>query len=164
MNGMVWIRLLVGAIWLNGALEKLLNPNFPEQFAGALGSGAFINAAPPPVASFMRDTVLPNAELFAQLTRLGELALGMALILGLLTNLAALGSVLYSTLILFTQGGVGFGTGVGPPGFFTIDSVLALISLVVLLSSAAKALSLDSALAQRSPRLAGLLLGPRART
>jgi thiosulfate dehydrogenase (quinone) large subunit len=164
MNGMVWIRLLAGAIWLNGALEKLLNPEFPEQFAAALQAGAFINVAPPPVASFMRDAVLPNAELFAQLTRLGELALGIALILGLLTNLAALGSVLYSTLILFTQGGVGFGTGVGPPGFFTIDSVLALISLIVLLSSAAKAFSLDAALARRNPRLAGLLLGPRART
>ena len=56
-----------------------------------------------------------------------------------------------------------FGTGVGGSGFFTLDLALALISLVILLSSAVKALSLDSALIQRSPRLARLLLGPRAR-
>ena len=114
MNAAVWIRLLLGAIWLNGALEKLLNPNFPKQFAAALQTGAFINVAPTPVASFMRGTVLPNAQLFAQLTRTAELALGVALLLGLLTNLAALVSVLYTLLILFTQGGVSLGTGVGP--------------------------------------------------
>jgi thiosulfate dehydrogenase [quinone] large subunit len=164
MNGMVWIRLLAGAIWLNGAIEKLLNPDFPNQFAAALRIGAFINMAPLPVASFMSNTVLPNAELFAQLVRLGELALGVGLVLGLLTNLAALGSVLYSLLILFTQGGVNLGNGLGSPEFFTIDLVLALISLVVLLSPAAKALSLDSALAHRSPRFATLLTNRRAGT
>jgi thiosulfate dehydrogenase (quinone) large subunit len=161
VSAAVCIRLLVGAIWLDGAIEKLLNPNFPSQFAAALRVGAFINVAPPPVASFMRGTVLPNAELFAQLTRLGELALGVALVLGLLTNLAALGSFLYSLLILFTQGGVGLGTGLGSPEFFTIDLVLALISLIVLLSPAAKALSLDAVLARRNPRLTTLLLGRR---
>ncbi|MCA1729286.1 MAG: DoxX family membrane protein [Actinobacteria bacterium] len=142
-----WIRLLVGAIWLNGALEKLLNPDFPKQFAAALQTGAFINAAPLPVASFMRTTVLPSAELFAQLTRVAELALGVALVLGLLTNLAAMGSFLYSLLILFTQGGVSFGMGLGPPEFFSIDLVVALTSLVVLLSPAAKIFSLDAVLA-----------------
>ena len=159
MSAAVWIRLLAGAIWLNGGLEKLLNPGFPKQFAVALQTGAFINVAPTPVASFMRTTVLPNAELFAQLTRVAELALGLALLLGLLTNLAALISVLYSLLILFTQGGVNFGTGLGPPEFFTIDLVLALISLIILLSPTAKAFSLDAALIRRYPRLTTLLVG-----
>jgi thiosulfate dehydrogenase (quinone) large subunit len=164
LSAAVWIRLLVGAIWLNGALEKLLNPNFPKQFAAALQTGAFINVAPQPVASFMRTTVLPSAELFAQLTRVVELALGMTLLLGLLTNLTALVSILYSLLILFTQGGVSFGTGVGPPGFFTIDLVVALLSLIVLLSPAAKAFSLDAVLARHNPRLTTLLVGQRDST
>jgi thiosulfate dehydrogenase (quinone) large subunit len=161
VNAVVWIRFLAGAIWLNGALEKLLNPGFPKQFAAALQMGGFINGAPSPVASFMRGTVLPNAELFAQLTRIAELALGSALILGLLTNMAALGSVLYSLLILFTQGGVSFGTGLGSPEFFTIDLVLATISLIILLSPAAKAFSLDAALARRYPRISMPLVGRR---
>ena len=157
-NAAVWIRLLAGAIWLNGALEKLLNPDFPKQFATALQMGAFINMAPAPVASFMRTTVLPNAELFGQLTRVAELALGLALLLGLFTNLAALGSFLYSLLILSTQGGVSLGTGLGSPQFFTIDLVVALISLIILLSPAAKAFSLDGVLLRRYPNLASLLL------
>jgi thiosulfate dehydrogenase (quinone) large subunit len=161
-NAAVWIRLLAGAIWLNGALEKLLNPDFPKQFATALQMGAFINMAPAPVASFMRTTVLPNAELFGQLTRVAELALGLALLLGLFTNLAALGSFLYSLLILSTQGGVSLGTGLGSPQFFTIDLVVALISLIILLSPAAKAFSLDAVLLRRYPNLAlQLLLGRR---
>jgi thiosulfate dehydrogenase [quinone] large subunit len=163
INAAVWIRLLAGAIWLNGALEKLLNPDFPKQFAAALQMGGFINVAPPPVASFMRGTVLPHAELFAQLTRIAELALGSALVLGLLTNLAALGSILYSLLILFTQGGVSFGTGLGSPEFFTIDLVLAIISLIILFSPATKAFSLDAALARRYPRISTLLVGRRVR-
>jgi thiosulfate dehydrogenase [quinone] large subunit len=163
VNAAVGIRLLAGAIWLNGALEKLLNPDFPKQFAAALQMGGFINVAPSPVASFMRGTVLPDAELFAQLTRTAELALGSALILGLLTNLAALGSILYSLLILFTQGGVSFGTGLGSPEFFTIDLVLAIISLIILLSPAAKEFSLDAALARRYPRISTLLVGRRVR-
>jgi hypothetical protein len=36
MKGMAWVRILVGAVWLNGALEKLLNPHFPRQFAQSL--------------------------------------------------------------------------------------------------------------------------------
>ena len=86
MNGMAWVRILIGAVWLNGAIEKLLNPDFPQQFAASLNAGGFVSQAPPWFQSFMQSTVVPNAELFAQVQRFGELALGLALILGLLTN------------------------------------------------------------------------------
>src|SRR5215216_598604 len=118
---MVWVRVLIGAVWLNGSLEKLLNPSFPQ---------------------FMR---------------MGELMLGIALILGLLTNLAALGSVGLSAAILLSQGGVGLGTGLGAPEFLTINVLVALLSVVILLSPAAKSLSIDSRLAERSPTLSPLL-------
>jgi thiosulfate dehydrogenase [quinone] large subunit len=75
VNGMVWVRVLVGAVWLNGAVEKLLNPQFPQQFATSLEAGGFISVAPPFFQDFMRGGVVPNAELFAQLMRAGELAL-----------------------------------------------------------------------------------------
>jgi hypothetical protein len=29
-RGMAWVRILVGAVWLNGALEKFLNPQFAQ--------------------------------------------------------------------------------------------------------------------------------------
>jgi thiosulfate dehydrogenase (quinone) large subunit len=158
---MVWVRVLVGAVWLNGGLEKLLNPSFPQQFATSLQAGGFVSQAPLFFRTFMQGTVVPNAELFAQLMRAGELALGMALILGFLTNFAAVGSVGLSLVIMLSQGGVRLGTGLGAPEFLTINVLVALISLVVLVSPAAKALSVDAVLARRSQGLSTLLLNRR---
>ncbi len=164
MSGMAWVRILVGAVWLNGALEKLLNPNFPRQFAASLDAGAYISQAPPWFQNFMLGTVVPNADLMAQLMRFGELALGLTLVLGFLTNPAAISSILLSLMIFVSQGGPQLGMGIGPPEFIDINLFVALISLVILLSPAAKALSLDSALAYRSPRLALLLTNRRTRS
>jgi len=163
MNGMAWVRILIGAVWLNGAIEKLLNPDFPQQFAASLNAGGFVSQASPWFQSFMQSTVVPNAELFAQVQRFGELALGLALILGLLTNPAALGSTVLSLMILLSQGGVRLGTGIGSPEILTINLLVALISLLILLSPAAKALSLDGPLARGRPRLAPLLTNRRTR-
>lgn len=163
MNGMVWVRILVGAVWLNGAIEKLLNPDFPQQFATNLQAGGFVAQAPPFFREFMQDYVVPNAEMFAQIVRVSELALGIALILGLLTNPAALGSIVLSISIMLSQGGVRLGSGLASPEFLTINLLLALLSLVILLSPAAKAFSVDSGLAKRSPGLSPLLLNRRQR-
>lgn len=164
VNGMAWVRILVGAVWLNGALEKLLNPQFPRQFAASLQAGGFVSQAPPFFRSFMQGTVVPNAEVFAQLARLGELAMGIALVLGLLTNLAVLGSIGMSAVLLLSQGGVRFGTGLGPPEFLTINVLIALLSAVILFSPTAKALSVDSGLAKRRPSLSPLLTNRRKRS
>lgn len=163
MRAMAWVRILTGAVWLNGGLEKLLNPDFPQQFKTSLEAGGFVSQAPPFFRGFMQSTVVPNAELFAQVTRLVELSLGIALILGLLTNLAALGSIAMSVNILLSQGGVRFGTGLGAPELLTINVVVALLSAIILLSPAAKALSLDAALARRRPGLSPLLVNRRQR-
>ncbi|HZF57467.1 MAG TPA: TQO small subunit DoxD [Rubrobacter sp.] len=161
---MVWVRVLIGAVWLNGGIEKLLNPDFPRQFADSLAAGGFVSQAPPFFQGFMRGTVVPNAELFAQLMRAGELTLGIALILGLLTNLAAVGSAVLSVMILLSQGGVGLGTGLGTPEFLTMNVLIALLSVVVLFSAAAKVFSVDSRLARRSPGLSTLLTNRRQRS
>jgi thiosulfate dehydrogenase (quinone) large subunit len=87
--------------------------------------------------------------------------LGIALIVGLLTNLAAIGSVGLSAVILLSQGGVGVGTGLGAPEFLTINVLVALLSVVILFSPAAKVLSLDSRLAERSPGLSHILINRR---
>jgi len=161
VNGMVWVRVLIGAVWLNGAVEKLLNPSFPGQFAASLEAGGFVSQAPPFFQDFMWGYVVSNAELFAQLMRAGELTLGIALIVGLLTNLAAIGSVGLSAVILLSQGGVGLGTGLGAPEFLTVNVVVALISVIILLSPGAKIFSLDSRLAERRPWLSPLLINRR---
>lgn len=157
MNGMTWVRILIGAIWLNGAIEKFLNPNFPQQLSQSLQAGGFVAQAPPFFQTLMQNNVVPNAGTIAQLARLGELFLGLALILGLLTNLAAIGSMAMSIALLLSQGGVSLGTGLGAPQFLTINLFVALLSVVVLLSAAAKYLSVDSTISRRSPGLSPIL-------
>ncbi|MEJ7818870.1 MAG: TQO small subunit DoxD [Rubrobacteraceae bacterium] len=163
MNGMTWVRIVAGAVWLNGGIEKLLNPEFPAQFADSLAAGGFVSQAPPFFRGFMEGTVVPNAELFAQVVRVSELALGIALILGLLTNFAAVGSIVLSAMVLLSQGGVRLGTGLGAPEFVTINVLVALLSLLIILSPAAKAFSLDSRLVKRSPGLSPILANRRSR-
>jgi thiosulfate dehydrogenase (quinone) large subunit len=164
MSGMAWVRILIGAVWLNGAIEKLLSPSFPRQLATSLDAGGYVQQAPPWFQDFMRGTVVPNAEFVAQLVRFGELVLGLALVLlGLLTNPAAVGSILFSLMILVSEGGPRLGTGLGPPEFLDINLLVTSISLVILLSPAAEALSLDTALVHRSPRLAPFLTNRRTR-
>jgi len=163
MNGITWVRIVAGAVWLNGGIEKLLNPEFPTQFADSLAAGGFVSQAPPFFRDFMEGTVVPNAELFAQVVRVSELALGIALILGLLTNLAAVGSIVLSAMVLLSQGGVRLGTGLGAPEFITINVLVALLSLLIILSPAAKAFSLDSRLVKRSPALSPILANRRSR-
>jgi len=164
MNVMTWVRIVTGAVWLNGGTEKILNADFPTQFADSLAAGGFVAQAPPFFQDFMKNTVIPNAELFAQVVRVSELALGLALILGLLTNLAALGSIALSVMVLLSQGGVSLGTGLGAPEFITINVLVAVLSLVILLSPAAKAYALDSGLARRRPSLSPILTNHRKRS
>jgi len=121
---MAWVRILVGAVWLNGALEKLLSPSFPKQFALSLEAGGFVTAAPSWVQGLMRGLVVPNAEVVAQLSR--------------------------------------FGTGLGAPEFLNVNLLLALLSLVILLSPGAKDLALDASLARARPNLAPLLMNRRS--
>jgi thiosulfate dehydrogenase [quinone] large subunit len=110
----------------------------------------------------MRGYVVPNAEFVAQLARFGELTLGLALLLGLLTNPAAIGSIFMSLAIMLSQGQPRFGMGLGPPEFLNVNLLLALLSLVILLSPGAKDLSLDASLARARPKLAPLLTNRRS--
>jgi thiosulfate dehydrogenase [quinone] large subunit len=93
------VRLYAGYEWLTAGLEKLGNPAWTGAHAGtALGgfaAGALhkVGGAHPDVAGwyadFLRNVVLPNAVAWSWAVTLGELAVGVALILGLLTGIAA---------------------------------------------------------------------------
>ena len=135
---------------------------FPNSSPPASRPGGFVSQAPPFFQSFMQSFVIPNSGIIAQVVRIGELSLGIALILGLLTNLTAIGSIVLSLAIMLSQGGVSLGTGLGAPQFLNINLLVALLSTIILFSAAAKALSVD-ALPSRSavPGLAPLLTNTR---
>lgn len=158
---MAWVRLLLGALWLNGGLEKLCNPGFPKLFDAVVQTGGYIDPGPPLFEAFMRKFVVPNAELVAVLAGLGETAIGIGLLLGFFTNLAATASIIMGLVLLTSVGGLSIGTGLGASGLLPFHLTLVLTALIVLLSPGAKAASVDGMLANRSPRLTPLLLSTR---
>src|SRR5579875_3070330 len=108
------VRLYVGYEWLTAGLEKLTGYNFafgagfgqrsgsPWVFSGHDGvaiqgfvKGALaLSSGPHPAvqgwyAAFLQHIVLPNAGLFAYLVTFGEVLVGLGLIFGALTGIAA---------------------------------------------------------------------------
>lgn len=93
------VRLYVGYEWLMAGWEKVINPAWTGDKAGAAVAG-FLNGAltktsglHPDVtgwyADFIRQFALPNAEVFSYLVAYGEFLIGVALIIGLFTGIAA---------------------------------------------------------------------------
>jgi thiosulfate dehydrogenase [quinone] large subunit len=99
----VWliIRVYLGYLWLVAGWEKLMDPSgvWVGSNAGAAVAGFAKGAMQqttgehPQVsgwyASFLKNIVVPNASAFSYLVTFGEILVGVALILGLFTGIAA---------------------------------------------------------------------------
>jgi len=93
------VRVYVGWEWLGAGREKLGNPAWTGPKAGTGLAGFLAGAlkqttgAHPNVqgwyAAFLRDFVLQHTVVFSYLVAFGETAVGLALILGALTGIAA---------------------------------------------------------------------------
>ena len=111
----LWLlaRLYVGYEWLRSGWDKLAHPagGWVGDQGGAAITG-FINdalqqtaGAHPDVtgwyAAFLREAVLPNAKIVASLVTVGEILVGIGLLLGLFTGLAAfVGGALHANFLL----------------------------------------------------------------
>ncbi|MDE2041239.1 MAG: DoxX family protein [Patescibacteria group bacterium] len=93
------VRLYVGYEWITAGYAKITNDAWVGSQAGSALSqfldGALIKAAGshPDVqgwyASFLRDVVLAHASLWSHVVAYGELLVGVALIIGIFTGIAA---------------------------------------------------------------------------
>jgi thiosulfate dehydrogenase [quinone] large subunit len=111
-SGLIWlvIRLYVGFSWLKAGWGKVRSEAWTGEQAGAAVQG-FINGALAKsqeggdvtgwYASFLENTVLPNAKLFGFVVAYGELLVGLGLIFGLLTGIAAFFGALMNVSFLF---------------------------------------------------------------
>ncbi len=101
MSAPFWliVRLYLGYEWLMAGWEKFVNPAWFGSDAGGAVQG-FVQGAlgktvglHPDVqmwyASFLQSAVLPHASAWSHAITLGELAVGLGLIVGLLTGVAA---------------------------------------------------------------------------
>jgi thiosulfate dehydrogenase [quinone] large subunit len=113
----IWlaVRLWLGYSWMNAGYQKIWGS---EKAAFWFGSGAGVkgfatagvagSAAGKGGASygwwagFLHNFVIPNASWIAKLVALGELMIGIALILGLFTALAALAGLVLNLTYMFS--------------------------------------------------------------
>lgn len=108
----IWliIRLYLGYVWLKAGLGKFGSEAWTGSEAGAAIRG-FVNGALAKAeagadvsgwyAAFLEHVVLPNAAIFSYLVVFGEIAVGLGLILGLLTGITAFFGALMNVSFLF---------------------------------------------------------------
>ncbi|WEK54952.1 MAG: DoxX family membrane protein [Candidatus Cohnella colombiensis] len=111
-SGLIWlvIRLYLGYQWLNAGWHKVTSEKWVGSEAGA-GLSGFLNGAIAKAnegkdvtdwyASFLQDFVLPNAKVFSYFVAFGEVCVGLGLILGLLTGVAAFFGAFMNAAFLF---------------------------------------------------------------
>jgi thiosulfate dehydrogenase (quinone) large subunit len=95
----IWlvVRLYVASVFIPAGWEKITSGKW--LFADGAPIQGLVNGAiqgegtPGWYVWFLENVVQPNASLFATLVALGELAVGLGLLVGLLTGIAAFGGV-----------------------------------------------------------------------
>jgi thiosulfate dehydrogenase [quinone] large subunit len=99
-SGWIWlvVRLYLGWTWLNAGWHKVTSDSWVGANAGKSIEG-FVKGALAKAeegkdvtgwyASFLENAVLPNAKVFSYMVAFGEVLVGLGLILGLLTGIAA---------------------------------------------------------------------------
>ncbi len=113
----IWlaVRLVLGYWWLNAGYQKIWGSEKAGFWfgggagvkgfatAGVLGSATGKSGASYGWwAAFLHNFVIPNASWIAKLIALGELAIGIGLVIGLFTGLAALAGLLLTVIYMFT--------------------------------------------------------------
>lgn len=93
------VRVYLGYLWLSSGIEKLIGGGWVGQGAGgavggfAQGALQQVGGEHPQVtqwyARFLEGVVIPNATLFSYVVVFGEILVGLGLIVGLFTGIAA---------------------------------------------------------------------------
>lgn len=123
------VRLYVGWQWLSAAWEKFNSPMWVGSQAGVAIKGFLMGAvqkaagAHPDVsgwyAAFLQNFAIPHAAAFSYVVTYGELLVGIALILGVLTGIAAFFGTFMNLNYLFA-GTVGINPLLAVLGLFLI--------------------------------------------
>ena len=125
------VRIYVGWQWLDAGWDKIQSPAWFGSEAGAAmakflgGALQKTSGAHPDVQSwyawFIENLALPNAEFLANLISIGEVAVGMALILGAFAGIAAFFGIIMNVNFLLA-------------GSVSINPILLLLQIFLVLA------------------------------
>ncbi len=100
-----FLRMALGLGFLAAVYGKLHDPSWLSSSKPLEGGlRAFARTATPGYDAFLSGVVAPNAAVFAWLVALGEVAVGIALLIGLLTRWAALGGMFLNLNYMLAKG------------------------------------------------------------
>lgn len=135
------IRLYLGWSWLIAGWEKMWSPGWHGQAPAVVGFLQGALKASPFVwyKSLIAAVFLPNSGLFAFLVTWGELLVGLALLVGLLTNLAALGAILMNMSFLLA-------------GTVSTNATYIIMELAIIFGASGLIFGMDAVLARRGFR------------
>lgn len=137
----IWIVLIQWVLayeWLHSGWGKWAGPGFMNNIGKTL-NGFITNNPNTAYASFLNNSALPNAELFGQIIRTSEIAVGIALVLGgvLLLAQKRLHPVATWLLVLALFGGAlmnlnfYLASGWTSPSTWGVNVVMALAQLIL---------------------------------
>jgi uncharacterized membrane protein YphA (DoxX/SURF4 family) len=142
-------RFLTGGIWLVHGVPKFLNSAqfMPPDgaFATYLQNG--IVKATGPYHDFLVNTVAPNAALFAELVRFGEVCVGISLLLGLFSRVGGFVGILLPLNYLAARGALATLNG-----WSSIDGCLVLLSALSFVLPTGRIAGLDALMLRPSVR------------
>lgn len=107
-----------------------------------------------PLHDFIMGVVAPNAVAFGYMVAVGEALIGIAVLLGFLYRIAAVAGLLLNLTFFLSATWNAF------PFYFGSDIVFVMCWLTLLLTGPQHGLSVDSAIAKRTPKLRWLAPAP----
>lgn len=139
------LRLFFAAVFLFGAFAKLTYPGFFDPNA-SLGFHSAVQSAKDAHAplSALMGPMVTHASTFGHLTAYAELAIGLGLLVGLLTRVAALGGMIFTGMIVLSVNWTSVKEYTGNGGWFTSVDLAAIAALSVFLLGGAGPLSIDA--------------------
>jgi uncharacterized membrane protein YphA (DoxX/SURF4 family) len=140
---LTFLRIYFGVILLVAGVPKHQS-DFTPRLAGFLTEVALVKGHPF-YQDFLHSVVLPHVQIFAGLVSWGEVLVGIALVLGLCTRLAASAGLLLVLNYMFAKGN-------WPWYPSSNDAAFAAICIALLIGAAGRTLGLDMLLAERWPR------------
>jgi uncharacterized membrane protein YphA (DoxX/SURF4 family) len=138
---LIILRLTLGLEWFMAGLHKIMDPTYIPGIGGTI---AFFGSAGNPNLWYQNITTnvfLTNPEVLGWLISVGELLVGVAFILGVFLNFAAIAGVFMNLLFYFAAGWLSAST-------HSLNWIMTILTLVLIISTGAKALSIDLWLAQ----------------
>lgn len=151
-RALAFLRLCVGGLFLLFGQYKVASPEFVDTGFHNWIDRFLADGAYPFMANWLRAYVLPNERILAFLVGYGELAIGVALVVGVAVRLASVFGALFMLVLLFAADSPG--PGARPWQFFGAalpHLVLALCFMTFALGRADASFSL-TALLPRSGR------------